>query len=90
MDITHLSLLERVRASTADQRWQEFVAIYSPYIEGYLRRLGVQEVDSDDIRQEVLQVVVRVGAPEPQGPVPAARSVSRSVSPTALPGRAER
>ena len=56
---TQLSLLERVCRSPDDPGWHEFVAVYSPYIERYLRRLGVRETDIADIRQEVMQVVVR-------------------------------
>jgi len=55
---TQLSLLERVRRSPEDPGWQEFVAVYSPYIERYLGRLGVRAGDIGDIRQEVMQVVV--------------------------------
>ena len=50
MDSTNLSLLESVRRSPENERWQEFVAMYSPFIEGYLHRLGVREDDVADIR----------------------------------------
>ena len=56
---TQLSLLDRVCRSPRDPGWQEFIAVYSPYIERYLSRLGVPEVDIADIRQDVMQVVVR-------------------------------
>ena len=56
---TQLSLLERVCRSPQDTGWPEFVAVYSPYIENYLGRFGVRAADIADIRQEVMQIVVK-------------------------------
>jgi RNA polymerase sigma factor (sigma-70 family) len=58
-DTTPLSLLERLRVSADGDEWEVFVTIYTPYIEGYLRHLGVSEEDVADVRQEVLRVVVK-------------------------------
>jgi RNA polymerase sigma-70 factor (ECF subfamily) len=53
MSHTRLSLLVRVRDLSDDLSWREFHAIYRPLIFGYLRGLGLEEHDANDLTQEV-------------------------------------
>lgn len=60
MSETSASLLDRVRRSPDDDAWQRLVAIYSPLIQGWLRReVKLDANDADDVVQEVLAVVLR-------------------------------
>ena len=59
METTRHSLLQRVRRSPQDDSWKEFVGIYSPFIRGYLCRMGLPDEDVDDIQQEVLHILVK-------------------------------
>lgn len=56
MDTTRISLIEQVRERQPDA-WDEFVAIYGPFIRGYLRRVGIREADAEDLQQDVMQVL---------------------------------
>lgn len=56
---TPISLLERLRHQPDAQSWQQLVALYTPLIQGWLRRSGLPQADSDDLVQDVLQVLVR-------------------------------
>ena len=58
-NVTSVSLLERIRLGASDESWYEFVTIYNRFIERWLLRQGVQPMDAEDIRQEVLSVVLR-------------------------------
>lgn len=53
-DITHPSLLLRVRNSSDVAAWETFVRIYGPLIYSYCRRKNLQENDAADVSQEVL------------------------------------
>jgi len=55
------SLLDRLRAQPQAKapEWQRFVALYTPLIQGWLRRQGLLEQDVDDLVQEVLSAVIR-------------------------------
>jgi RNA polymerase sigma-70 factor (ECF subfamily) len=55
MSKTHFSLLERVCNLRDDRSWSEFHAIYRPLIFRYLRKLGLEEHDAEDVTQEVLE-----------------------------------
>jgi RNA polymerase sigma-70 factor (ECF subfamily) len=56
---TSLSLLERLRLPSDAAAWERLVGLYTPYIQGWLRRHAVQPADVDDLTQEVLRSVVR-------------------------------
>lgn len=56
---TSFSLLERLRLSSDPAAWQRLVELYTPYIQGWLRRQSVQSADVEDLTQEVLRSVVR-------------------------------
>ena len=58
-NITHPSLLVRIRNADDDQSWCEFVEIYSPLIYGFARKRGLQDADAVDLTQEVLRIVAR-------------------------------
>ena len=58
-DDTLKSLLVRIRDVDDVESWATFVAIYEPFIEGYLRRRGISGELALDVRQEVLLVVSR-------------------------------
>jgi RNA polymerase sigma-70 factor (ECF subfamily) len=59
MPETSVSLLERLRVEPDPPSWQRLVDLYTPLIQGWLRRFGLQPQDADDLVQEVLAVVVR-------------------------------
>ena len=56
MDPTRISLIEQLKESRQGA-WEEFLEIYGPFIRGYLRRVGISDVDADDLQQDVLQVL---------------------------------
>ncbi len=56
---TSFSLLERLRLASDPSAWQRMVELYTPYIQGWLRRQAVQSADVEDLTQEVLRSVVR-------------------------------
>ena len=58
-NVTSVSLLERIRFGASDESWYEFVTVYNRLIERWLLRQGVQQDDAEDVRQEVLTVVLR-------------------------------
>jgi RNA polymerase sigma-70 factor (ECF subfamily) len=57
VDETSRSLLERLRDPADAASWQRLVALYTPWLHGWLRRYHVPEADADDFVQEVLTVV---------------------------------
>jgi RNA polymerase sigma-70 factor (ECF subfamily) len=59
MDETSLSLLARVRQPTEFDSWERLVKLYAPLMRGWLRSLGVQDADAEDLIQDVLAVVAR-------------------------------
>jgi RNA polymerase sigma-70 factor (ECF subfamily) len=53
---TSLSLLERVRSK--DQRaWERLVSLYTPLVDRWCRRDGLQDADTADVRQKVFMAV---------------------------------
>ena len=59
MSDTPVSLLDRLRKQPTPESWQRLVEIYTPLLQGWLRRQGLQSADTDDLVQEVLGAVVR-------------------------------
>ncbi len=59
MKNTSLSLLQRACADRDSTAWGEFYDLYSGLIENWLRRHGIQAQDAEDIRQEVMAIVIR-------------------------------
>jgi RNA polymerase sigma factor (sigma-70 family) len=58
-NVTHPSLLVRIRNADDACAWSEFVEIYSPLVYGYARKQGLQDADAVDVTQEVLRIVAR-------------------------------
>jgi RNA polymerase sigma factor (sigma-70 family) len=56
---TPISLLERLRLRPDADSWRRLVELYQPLVTGWLRALGVQPADQDDLTQEVLTTLVR-------------------------------
>lgn len=54
MYTTPISLLQRLQRPDNQQAWQRFVALYSPLLFLWARRLGLQPHDAADLVQEVL------------------------------------
>ena len=59
MPETPISLLERLRLRPDEGSWQRLVDLYTPLIHDWLRRHDLAASDSDDLTQEVMQVLVR-------------------------------
>ncbi len=59
MTTTRKTLLGRVRDHDDSAAWSEFHAIYAPLLYRYARGRGLAESDAEEIRDQVLEVVVR-------------------------------
>lgn len=59
MPDTPISLLERLRLRPDGASWRRLVDLYTPLIRDWLRHHGIKDADSDDLTQEVMQVLVR-------------------------------
>ncbi|MEM9826466.1 MAG: RNA polymerase sigma factor [Planctomycetota bacterium] len=79
---TRLSLIDELRSSDpATDAWREFVEVYESWIARWLERQGVAAADADDIRQEVLMVVLRrISSFEHNGKTGAFRSWLRKIT----------
>jgi RNA polymerase sigma factor (sigma-70 family) len=58
-DATPASLLERLRQPDSADAWPRFVALYTPLLRFWVRRLGVRDPDAEDLIQEVFIVVLQ-------------------------------
>jgi RNA polymerase sigma-70 factor (ECF subfamily) len=56
---TPISLLERLRLRPDADAWQRLVDLYAPLVGGWLRALGLQPADAEDLTQEALATLVR-------------------------------
>jgi RNA polymerase sigma factor (sigma-70 family) len=56
---TRYSLLVRLCQPADEQAWQEFVAIYEPFVYRLARRRGFQHADAADLCQEVFQAIAK-------------------------------
>jgi RNA polymerase sigma-70 factor (ECF subfamily) len=59
LSATPVSLLERLRVGPDAGAWQRFADLYTPLIARWLRTLGLQSADVDDLTQETLGVLTR-------------------------------
>ena len=59
MNSTSVSLLQRAKEDPNGSSWHEFFDLYASLIDGWLRRRGLQSQDVEDVRQEVMGVVIR-------------------------------
>jgi len=53
------SLLERLRQPNQEEAWKEFIALYTPMIYSWARRVGLRPQDATDVVQEVFLVLVQ-------------------------------
>jgi RNA polymerase sigma-70 factor (ECF subfamily) len=60
MTKTPASLLERLRSPFEPAAWARFVALYTPLIYSWGRRVGLQEEDAADLVQEVFVTLLHV------------------------------
>lgn len=56
---TRESLIDRVKTVGDDGSWDEFIAIYAPVIDGYLKRRGLQAADCDDLTADIIAGLLR-------------------------------
>lgn len=82
---TRLSMLARVQETTVGNSWHEFSVMYDGMIQGWLFRQGVQSQDADDIRQEVMSIVLReIGRFEHNGRTGAFRAWLKAITSNCL------
>ncbi len=58
MSATSQGLLDQLRSDHDPEAWQRWLAIYEPWLRGWLRRYSLQSADIDDVLQGILAVVV--------------------------------
>lgn len=80
-EATRITLLDRVRQTQTGNSWAEFVSVYDALISSWLRQQSIADADADDIRQEVMQTVVKeIGAFDHNGRTGAFRSWLRRIT----------
>jgi RNA polymerase sigma-70 factor, ECF subfamily len=57
--ITSPTLMQRLHGNQDDSAWKDLVTLYTPLIRNWLRRHAVNPNDTEDLVQEVLEVVVK-------------------------------
>lgn len=58
MEVTSLSLLDRLRESPLHEDWSLFVSLYQPFIQRFIKLDPALASDADDICQEVMTKLV--------------------------------
>lgn len=58
--LTRETLLKRIKLSTDDSAWEEFVEFYKPFIFATINRFGVNGVDCDDLLQKIVLKIWKV------------------------------
>lgn len=56
---TRVSLIAKLRDTSDDDAWSEFVQIYQPVVQRFIQKHGLQYADAAEITQEVLSKVAR-------------------------------
>ena len=59
METTSTSLLQRLRTPVDQEAWERFVTLYTPLMNHWARRLGLDGQDTDDLVQDVFALLVR-------------------------------
>ena len=78
---TPLSLLERLRHGQDDPSWRRLSDLYLPLLNGWLNQHGLPPDDADDLKQEIMLVVVReISAFDHSGRKGAFRSWLRTIT----------
>jgi RNA polymerase sigma-70 factor (ECF subfamily) len=60
MTRTPSSLLERLRQPFEPEAWARFVALYTPLLYSWARRIGLAEADAADLVQDVFVILLQV------------------------------
>lgn len=55
---TSISLIQHCGRADNTRYWTEFLSVYLPFIDRQLRRFGLRDADANDVRQNVLQILV--------------------------------
>lgn len=58
MYTTPVSLLQRLRESNAEEAWNRFVALYTPLLVCWAKRLGLADAEAADLVQDVFLVML--------------------------------
>lgn len=59
MDITSVTLLERLRLPAQPEAWARFVEVYQPLLLYWARGLGLQDQDAADLVQDIFVTLVQ-------------------------------
>jgi RNA polymerase sigma-70 factor (ECF subfamily) len=59
MYTTPVSLLQRLRQPDAEEAWNRFVALYTPLLVHWTRRLGLSDAEAADVVQDVFVIMLR-------------------------------
>ncbi len=59
MDSTPVSLIVRLRRPADADAWERFVRLFTPLLDQWARRLGLEGPDAEDLIQDVFAVLVR-------------------------------
>jgi RNA polymerase sigma-70 factor (ECF subfamily) len=59
MNTTSASLLQRLRQPGQQDAWTRFVHLYTPLLQFWARRLGLQDTDAADLLQDVFATLVQ-------------------------------
>ena len=58
MDLTSLSLLDRLQQQRDQEDWTRFVELYQPFIRRFIKMDAALAADADDVCQEVMRKIV--------------------------------
>lgn len=58
--LTRETLLRRIKLSTDESAWEEFVEFYKPFIFATINRFGVSGTDCDDLLQKIILKIWKV------------------------------
>ncbi|HVA50605.1 MAG TPA: sigma-70 family RNA polymerase sigma factor [Pirellulales bacterium] len=59
MDTTPITLLERLRTPGDEDAWRQLVALVTPLLLAWARRVGMRREDAADLAQDVLAILVQ-------------------------------
>jgi RNA polymerase sigma-70 factor (ECF subfamily) len=59
VNTTSISLLDRLRQPAQAEAWERFIDLYTPFLYGWARHLGLQECDAADLVQEVFGLLLK-------------------------------
>lgn len=59
MDSTSISLLRRLQSSDTERAWEQFVELYAPLMDYWVRKIGIPRADEPDLVQAVFTTLVK-------------------------------